>query len=120
MHAQYVVLPFHPQRNRVIQIFRIFSVDGHHLNLPQIHTPLHVRAADPVRHPFCLIHDLFRKFRRDFHPFHNGKHIGSRITHMSQNLQYPAFRTLLFRTVIRQRRPPPSVRSQRLLNALWE
>ena len=58
MHAQPVMLPFHGQGNRVVQVFGILAVYGDHLPVPEVPASLHIRFADLLCHIGCLIQDF--------------------------------------------------------------
>ena len=87
MHAQPVILPFFHKGYRIIQVFRVFSVDRHHLPVPQVFSPRAVRLADRFSDPHSLFKDFLREFRLYPHIHHDRKDIRTRIIDMSDDLR---------------------------------
>ena len=82
--------------DRIVQILGILAVNGHHLQIPQIHTAFFVSLLHLIGNSSRLIHDLLAKFHRQIKTAHNGQNINPGIIYMSQNLHYPAFRFMPF------------------------
>ena len=94
VHAKTVMVSFSGQRNGIVQIFGIFSVNGHRLPVPDILPSCHICRTHRFCHVFCLFQNLFRKFHRQIISFYNRHNICSRIIDMPDNLHYFSFRFL--------------------------
>ena len=90
--AKEIVLSLHHKRNRVVQIFGVLPVNGHHLPVPQVLPPRHVRRAYLLRHPNRLVLHPLRELQGQFIPLHNGQDICPRVVHMADDLHDLPFR----------------------------
>ena len=55
MHTELIIFSFFCNGDRIVQIFRIFSIDRYHSPGTDIHTPCHICTCDVFCHPLCLI-----------------------------------------------------------------
>ena len=97
MHAQMIQpLLILIQADRIIQIFSVLTVDGHHLQRRQIHAPCPVRLLYCLRHPVRLVHDLLPERSRQLETMHHRHDVYAGVIDMSENLRHSAFRLMLF------------------------
>ena len=54
MHAKLIVLAFPRQRDRIVQVLRIFAVNGNGLPVTQIHPACHIRSRNLIGNIFDL------------------------------------------------------------------
>ena len=72
MHTQNIIFSIHSKRYRIIQIFGVFSVDCHHLPVPQVFPACHISLTDFFGYIFHLFHNLRCKFCRQVKASYNG------------------------------------------------
>ena len=100
VHAERIAVVLLRQGNRIIQIFRIRSVNRHDLPRRQILAALTVSRLYMIRHAQRLVFLPFRKLHGKLHRAGDRKNIRSGIIFISQNLTNGAARMLVSGTVI--------------------
>ena len=99
MHTENVILPIHPQRYRIIQIFGILAVYCHHQPVPQVSASNTVSITYRLSDTHCLIQHFLRKFCRNPGIHHNRQDIRSRIIYVPDDLHDLSLRLHMFAAV---------------------
>ena len=84
-----ILIPKPADRDGIVNILGIRSVNGHCQNIPPVLAALRFRAfRDHLRDPAHLLHNLLRKALRKVVGPHDRQDIDSRIIHMPQDLRH--------------------------------
>ena len=131
MNAQQIAIPVHGQRNRIVQILCILSIDRHHLPVSQIQPSVKIVWDHALRTAACHLLYFRRKFFRKFIDIHNILYIHRLKTRFfllisipSETSISPVFlpaflaRSPVFRTVSEPSRSSVLVRAVRIIFAM--
>ena len=99
MHTKMINISILCQRDSIIQIFRIFTINRNNSPVPQIHPSLKISFNHMIRYSIRLIGYFYRKIHWQFICSRNGKHIYARGSLSSQNFLYSSLRIFAFPTV---------------------
>ena len=99
MHTEMINISILCQRDSIIQIFRIFTINRNNSPVPQIHPSLKISFNHMIRYSIRLIGYFYRKIHWQFICSRNGKHIYARGSLSSQNFLYSSLRIFVFPTV---------------------
>ena len=78
MHTEMINISILCQRDSIIQIFRIFTINRNNSPVPQIHPSLKISFNHMIRYSIRLIGYFYRKIHWQFICSRNGKHIYAR------------------------------------------
>ena len=99
MHTKMIDISIFCQRNSIIQIFRIFSVNGNNRPVSQIHTSLKIPFDHMIRHAIRLVCYFYRKIHRKFIRSRNRKYVDARCALCSQHFLHSSLRILILSAV---------------------
>ena len=101
MHPQLILRAVLCQTDRIVKVFCILPVNRHHLHIPQIAPPCHIRLGHLTCHPFYLMHYFLRKFNRKLIALDNRHNIHAGVIDMAQNLCNLSLRLSVIFPIIR-------------------